>query len=116
MSLNTKSGKQKVTPQKFMDIQNSLQPDFFECLSIDVPYHITSKKIKKSVDITLSWLDQCIKFQDKVKVEIKFLVLLNLLRIIRIHLFLELYREEVTSINVFDQPQKLPREMFQDSF
>lgn len=104
MSLNTKSGKQKVTPQKFMDIQNSLQPDFFECLSIDVPYHITSKKIKKSVDITLSWLDQCIKFQDKVKVEIK------------IHLFLELYREEVTSINVFDQPQKLPREMFQDSF
>jgi hypothetical protein len=40
MNVNTKSGKQKVTPQEFMDVQKDFDADFFECLSIDVPYCI----------------------------------------------------------------------------
>ena len=46
-------------------MQKAIRADFFESLSVDVPHYITSKRIKKSVDTSLVWLDQSLKLQEK---------------------------------------------------
>jgi len=52
--------EKKVSPKDFVEILRYLKPDFAECISIDVPHYIASKRMRKSVDISLSWLDQCL--------------------------------------------------------
>ncbi len=49
-----------------MNIQKYFGADFFECLSVDVPFYITTKRTRKSVDVSISWLDKCLKLQDEV--------------------------------------------------
>ncbi len=55
----------QITPNEFIDFQQSLKVDILESPSLDVPHYITSKKRRKSVDISLKWLDKCIQLQSE---------------------------------------------------
>lgn len=55
----------QVTPKEFMEFQSYFGASMCECISIEVPHHITTKKLRKSVDISLKWLDQCIALRDQ---------------------------------------------------
>uniref|UniRef100_A0A8D0GBW3 Queuine tRNA-ribosyltransferase accessory subunit 2 n=1 Tax=Sphenodon punctatus TaxID=8508 RepID=A0A8D0GBW3_SPHPU len=60
-------GRMELSTSKFMSIQRALQPDWFQCLSDgDTLSGETSKKrAKKSVDRSLSFLDECLQLQEK---------------------------------------------------
>lgn len=58
----------EITASKFMAIQRALQPDWFQCLADgDTNAEVVSKKrAKKSVDRSLSFLDECLQLQEKI--------------------------------------------------
>lgn len=62
-----------MTPSNFMAIQRIVQPDWFQCLSDGdtVGEGISKKRAKKSVDRSLSFLDECLQLQDKSPVRAK---------------------------------------------
>ncbi|XP_038045502.1 queuine tRNA-ribosyltransferase accessory subunit 2-like [Patiria miniata] len=54
-------GRKKLTLEGFLDLQEVLQPDLMEALSDgDTPADSSSKRVKKSVDRTLEFLDGCL--------------------------------------------------------
>jgi len=57
----TRSGRKKVTPKDFVEILETLRPDFSECISVDVSFSTVTKRMRKSLDVSLSWLDECLK-------------------------------------------------------
>ncbi|XP_060090631.1 queuine tRNA-ribosyltransferase accessory subunit 2 isoform X1 [Heteronotia binoei] len=58
-------GRMEMTPAKFMTIQRALQPDWFQCLSDGdtIAGEVSKKRAKKSVDRSLSFLDECLRLQ-----------------------------------------------------
>uniref|UniRef100_A0A8D0BEV8 Queuine tRNA-ribosyltransferase accessory subunit 2 n=1 Tax=Salvator merianae TaxID=96440 RepID=A0A8D0BEV8_SALMN len=60
-------GRTELTPSKFMALQQVIQPDWFQCLSDGdtVAEQISKKRAKKSVDRSLSFLDECLQLQEK---------------------------------------------------
>ncbi|XP_061484343.1 queuine tRNA-ribosyltransferase accessory subunit 2 [Rhineura floridana] len=60
-------GRMEITPSKFMALQSVIQPDWFQCLSDGdtVGEEISKKRAKKSVDRSLSFLDECLQLQEK---------------------------------------------------
>ncbi|CAI5773025.1 queuine tRNA-ribosyltransferase accessory subunit 2 isoform X1 [Podarcis lilfordi] len=60
-------GRIEMTPSNFMALQRVIQPDWFQCLSDGdtVGEGISKKRAKKSVDRSLSFLDECLQLQDK---------------------------------------------------
>ncbi|XP_077198076.1 queuine tRNA-ribosyltransferase accessory subunit 2 isoform X3 [Paroedura picta] len=60
-------GRMEMTPAKFMTIQRALQPDWFQCLSDGdtISGDVSKKRAKKSVDRSLSFLDECLQLQQE---------------------------------------------------
>ncbi|XP_055965388.1 queuine tRNA-ribosyltransferase accessory subunit 2 isoform X1 [Sorex fumeus] len=64
-------GRVEMTASKFMAIQESLQPDWFQCLSdgeascMEAP---SLKRARKSVDRSLLFLDNCLRLQEESEV------------------------------------------------
>ncbi len=67
LNVFTRSGMQKITPEEFMELQNSLLCDFCECPALDVPFYIKTKKMRRSYEISLKWLDKCISHNPQVQ-------------------------------------------------
>lgn len=67
VSLWGSSGRMEMTPSKFMDIQRAIQPDWFQCISDGdtISGEAGRKRVKKSVDRSLSFLDMCLQLQEK---------------------------------------------------
>ncbi|XP_066478428.1 queuine tRNA-ribosyltransferase accessory subunit 2 isoform X2 [Tiliqua scincoides] len=61
-------GRVEITPSKFMAIQRALQPDWFQCLADGdtIAEEVSKKRAKKSVDRSLSFLDECLQMQEKI--------------------------------------------------
>eukprot|EP00741_Cyanophora_paradoxa_P019260 tig00000215_g18595.t1 len=53
-------GRTSLSPQGFMDIVDTFKPDFFACLSDEVPATVGQKRVRKSVDHTLGYHEQCL--------------------------------------------------------
>ncbi|XP_065429424.1 queuine tRNA-ribosyltransferase accessory subunit 2 isoform X1 [Chrysemys picta bellii] len=60
-------GRMEMTASKFMSMQRALQPDWLQCLSDGdtISGETTRKRAKKSVDRSLSFLDECLQLQKK---------------------------------------------------
>ncbi|XP_054830071.1 queuine tRNA-ribosyltransferase accessory subunit 2 [Eublepharis macularius] len=60
-------GRMEMTPSKFMTIQQALQPDWFQCLADGdtIAGEVSKKRAKKSVDRSLSFLDECLQLQEQ---------------------------------------------------
>uniref|UniRef100_A0A8D2LTG2 Queuine tRNA-ribosyltransferase accessory subunit 2 n=1 Tax=Varanus komodoensis TaxID=61221 RepID=A0A8D2LTG2_VARKO len=60
-------GRKEMTASTFMAIQQVIQPDWFQCLSDGdtIAEVISKKRAKKSVDRSLSFLDECLQLQEK---------------------------------------------------
>ncbi|XP_043368069.1 queuine tRNA-ribosyltransferase accessory subunit 2 isoform X3 [Dermochelys coriacea] len=60
-------GRMEMTASKFMSMQRALQPDWFQCLSDGdtISGETSRKRAKKSVDRSLSFLDECLQLQEK---------------------------------------------------
>nr|XP_056714456.1 queuine tRNA-ribosyltransferase accessory subunit 2 [Euleptes europaea] len=60
-------GRMEMTPSKFMALQRALQPDWFQCLSDGdtIAAEVSKKRAKKSVDRSLSFLDECLQLQEE---------------------------------------------------
>ncbi|XP_042316112.1 queuine tRNA-ribosyltransferase accessory subunit 2 isoform X2 [Sceloporus undulatus] len=60
-------GRMEMTASKFMAIQQVIQPDWFQCLSDGdtISGEISKKRAKKSVDRSLSFLDECLHLQEE---------------------------------------------------
>ncbi|NWH60563.1 QTRT2 ribosyltransferase, partial [Geococcyx californianus] len=67
VSLWGSSGRMEVTASKFMDIQRAIQPDWFQCISDGdtISGEVGIKRVKKSVDRSLSFLDECLQLLEK---------------------------------------------------
>ncbi|NWS68787.1 QTRT2 ribosyltransferase, partial [Crotophaga sulcirostris] len=67
VSLWGSSGRMVLTASKFMDIQRAIQPDWFQCISDGdtISGEVGLKRIKKSVDRSLSFLDECLQLLEK---------------------------------------------------
>ncbi|NWR72356.1 QTRT2 ribosyltransferase, partial [Centropus unirufus] len=67
VSLWASSGRMEVTASKFMDIQRAIQPDWFQCISDGdtISGEVGRKRVKKSVDRSLSFLDECLQLLEK---------------------------------------------------
>ncbi|XP_053168786.1 queuine tRNA-ribosyltransferase accessory subunit 2 isoform X3 [Hemicordylus capensis] len=61
------AGRMEITASKFMDIQLAFQPDWFQCLSDGdtIAGAVSKKRAKKSVDRSLSFLDECLQLLEK---------------------------------------------------
>eukprot|EP01119_Soliformovum_irregulare_P018091 TRINITY_DN5485_c1_g1_i1.p1 TRINITY_DN5485_c1_g1~~TRINITY_DN5485_c1_g1_i1.p1 ORF type:complete len:380 (+),score=80.64 TRINITY_DN5485_c1_g1_i1:215-1354(+) len=59
----SKSGRYKVSPKDLVHAEQILRPDLMECISVEAPHYIVSKRVRKSVDITLKWLDECLRLE-----------------------------------------------------
>ncbi|XP_060626760.2 queuine tRNA-ribosyltransferase accessory subunit 2 [Anolis sagrei] len=61
-------GRIEMTASKFMAIQQVIQPDWFQCLSDGdtIAGEISKKRAKKSVDRSLSFLDECLQLQEEL--------------------------------------------------
>lgn len=61
----------ELTASRFMAIQRVIQPDLFQCLSDGdtVAGEVSRKRAKKSVDRSLSFLDECLQVQEKSPVK-----------------------------------------------
>ncbi|XP_074928213.1 queuine tRNA-ribosyltransferase accessory subunit 2 isoform X7 [Chelonoidis abingdonii] len=60
-------GRMEMTASKFMSMQRALQPDWLQCLSDGdtISGETSRKRAKKSVDRSLSFLDECLQLQEK---------------------------------------------------
>ncbi|XP_072849926.2 queuine tRNA-ribosyltransferase accessory subunit 2 isoform X4 [Pogona vitticeps] len=60
-------GRMELRASKFMAIQQVIQPDWFQCLSDGdiLAGEVSKKRVRKSVDRSLSFLDECLQLQDK---------------------------------------------------
>ncbi|NWH78109.1 QTRT2 ribosyltransferase, partial [Piaya cayana] len=67
VSLWGSSGRMEVTASKFMDIQRAIQPDWFQCISDGDTFsgEVGRKRVKKSVDRSLSFLDECLQLLEE---------------------------------------------------
>ncbi|NXN98064.1 QTRT2 ribosyltransferase, partial [Rhinopomastus cyanomelas] len=67
VSLWGASGRMEITASKFMDIQQAVQPDWFQCISDGdtISGEVGRKRVKKSVDRSLSFLDACLQLLEK---------------------------------------------------
>ncbi|XP_022107072.1 queuine tRNA-ribosyltransferase accessory subunit 2-like isoform X2 [Acanthaster planci] len=64
VSVWASGGRRKLTVEGFLDLQEALQPDWMEALADgDTPVSSSTKRVKKSVDRTLEFLDQCLDAQ-----------------------------------------------------
>ncbi|KAM6223396.1 queuine tRNA-ribosyltransferase accessory subunit 2 [Rhynchocyon petersi] len=64
-------GRVEMTASKFMEIQQVLQPDWFQCLSdgeASCAEASSIKRARKSVDRSLLFLDNCLRLQEKSEV------------------------------------------------
>ncbi|XP_069058784.1 queuine tRNA-ribosyltransferase accessory subunit 2 [Pleurodeles waltl] len=70
-------GRLELSVPKFMTIQQALQADWFQCLSDGelVPGGNSKKRVKKSVDRSLAFLDQCLTLQQESEVLKKSLLI-----------------------------------------
>lgn len=68
VSVWTPGGRKKVEVTQFMTVLEAFQPDIAECLCDTLPASSqTEKRIRKSVDRTLKFLDKCIAEKDSRK-------------------------------------------------
>lgn len=68
VSVWTPGGRKKVDVNQFKAVLESFKPNMAECLCDTIPASgQTEKRIRKSVDRTLKFLDQCIKEREKTK-------------------------------------------------
>nr|KAF6380040.1 queuine tRNA-ribosyltransferase accessory subunit 2 [Myotis myotis] len=61
-------GRVEMTASKFMAIQQALQPDWFQCLSdgeASCAEASSIKRVRKSVDRSLLFLDHCLRLQEE---------------------------------------------------
>ncbi|KFO91979.1 Queuine tRNA-ribosyltransferase subunit QTRTD1, partial [Buceros rhinoceros silvestris] len=67
VSLWGNSGRMEITASKFVDIQRAIQPDWFQCISDGdtISGEVDRKRAKKSVDRSLSFLDECLRLLEK---------------------------------------------------
>lgn len=62
-----------MTASKFMAIQQALQPDWFQCLSdgeASCSEETSIKRVRKSVDRSLVFLDNCLQLQEESEVRL----------------------------------------------
>uniref|UniRef100_A0A8D2EH33 Queuine tRNA-ribosyltransferase accessory subunit 2 n=1 Tax=Theropithecus gelada TaxID=9565 RepID=A0A8D2EH33_THEGE len=65
------AGRMEMTVSKFMAIQQALQPDWFQCLSdgeVSCKEAASIKRVRKSVDRSLLFLDNCLRLQEESEV------------------------------------------------
>ncbi|XP_032006026.1 queuine tRNA-ribosyltransferase accessory subunit 2 isoform X2 [Hylobates moloch] len=65
------AGRVEMTVSKFMAIQQALQPDWFQCLSdgeVSCKEATSIKRVRKSVDRSLLFLDNCLRLQEESEV------------------------------------------------
>ncbi|PNI53979.1 QTRT2 isoform 2 [Pan troglodytes] len=65
------AGRVEMTVSKFMAIQKALQPDWFQCLSdgeVSCKEATSIKRVRKSVDRSLLFLDNCLRLQEESEV------------------------------------------------
>uniref|UniRef100_A0A2K5JYR8 Queuine tRNA-ribosyltransferase accessory subunit 2 n=1 Tax=Colobus angolensis palliatus TaxID=336983 RepID=A0A2K5JYR8_COLAP len=65
------AGRVEMTVSKFMAIQQALQPDWFQCLSdgeVSCKEAASIKRVRKSVDRSLLFLDNCLRLQEESEV------------------------------------------------
>lgn len=71
MSVWSVAGRVEMTVSKFMAIQQALQPDWFQCLSdgeVSCKEAASIKRVRKSVDRSLLFLDNCLRLQEESEV------------------------------------------------
>ncbi|KAM4887314.1 queuine tRNA-ribosyltransferase accessory subunit 2 [Thomomys bottae] len=64
-------GRVEMTASKFMEIQQALQPDWFQCLSdgeASCEGSTSIKRARKAVDRSLSFLDNCLRLQEESEI------------------------------------------------
>ncbi|XP_042532648.1 queuine tRNA-ribosyltransferase accessory subunit 2 isoform X2 [Dipodomys spectabilis] len=64
-------GRVEMTASKFMEIQQALQPDWFQCLSdgeASCEKSASIKRARKAVDRSLLFLDNCLRLQEESEV------------------------------------------------
>ncbi|PRP73535.1 hypothetical protein PROFUN_02544 [Planoprotostelium fungivorum] len=54
-------GKMKLTTHQGVKLLKDLDGDLIESISMDVPYHVTSKKMRRSVDVSIHILDKILE-------------------------------------------------------
>lgn len=59
----------KFTPEKVLDIQNSIGSDIWMVLDDCAPYESDAKRIRESLDRTHKWAKQSIEYRDKMNTE-----------------------------------------------
>ncbi|XP_067848838.1 queuine tRNA-ribosyltransferase accessory subunit 2 isoform X2 [Heptranchias perlo] len=64
------SGRIELTLSKFMAIQEAFKPDWYQCMADGepLPPGVSRKRVKKSVDRTLGFLDDCLKVHQNSEV------------------------------------------------
>uniref|UniRef100_A0A2R9C4T1 Queuine tRNA-ribosyltransferase accessory subunit 2 n=2 Tax=Pan paniscus TaxID=9597 RepID=A0A2R9C4T1_PANPA len=71
VSVWSAAGRVEMTVSKFMAIQKALQPDWFQCLSdgeVSCKEATSIKRVRKSVDRSLLFLDNCLRLQEESEV------------------------------------------------
>ncbi|RDD43396.1 Queuine tRNA-ribosyltransferase subunit QTRTD1-like protein [Trichoplax sp. H2] len=65
ISVWTKTGRTKVTPDDYSKFVEVCRPSWYQSLCDTVPANASIKRTRKSVDRTLEFLDQCLKYREK---------------------------------------------------
>ena len=73
-TLQTPAGQKKVTAAEYGELVGAVQPDVVVCLADEVFADSNDKKMKKSVDRTALWMDECIKARADARIPAKTLI------------------------------------------
>jgi len=57
----TRGGITKMSGASFNELAHNSDADIVECVSVNIPYDVKTKRIRKSVDVSLRWLDECLQ-------------------------------------------------------
>lgn len=64
IAITAHTGKHRVTPDLFMEVQTAFRPDVIACMSDEILSSSTVARSKKSVARSLEWLDRCLKLHN----------------------------------------------------
>jgi len=73
-TLQTPAGQKKLTAAEYGELVGAVQPDVAVCLADEVFADSNDKKMKKSVDRTALWMDECIKARADARIPAKTLI------------------------------------------
>jgi len=59
--IDVRGGRSAITVDSYMHLIKAVRPDLFSAPAYDVLFSHSRKRIKTSVDLTIKWLDQCLK-------------------------------------------------------